>query len=105
MGLNVSNDTDLVDLHSFCEVVCHATFPHRRRRRQSTKADSVISGRDGSLNMMKSRSSTKELKNRLGAFNATLTRNLTCSDDSGGFQRKRTPELSTPREDREMAVS
>lgn len=34
--LGVKDGEDLVDLRSFCEVVCHATFPHKKQRRAST---------------------------------------------------------------------
>lgn len=36
--LNIGEGQTSVDLRSFCEIVCRATFPHRDRRRMSSKA-------------------------------------------------------------------
>mmetsp|Transcript_100695 Transcript_100695/g.285368 ORF Transcript_100695/g.285368 Transcript_100695/m.285368 type:complete len:641 (+) Transcript_100695:152-2074(+) len=68
--LNLEEGQTSVDLHLFCQIVCHTTLPHRDRRRFSKMPQVVPELREGNLKSADSRHCS--LSRRLNQFNDTI---------------------------------
>lgn len=75
LRLNIKEGQEYVNLHDFCEVVCHATFPHRQVHMQRMKTQftrAVSPGSDLDENTCFNRHISKEIQSKLQDFNASL---------------------------------
>eukprot|EP00928_Gymnodinium_smaydae_P018418 TRINITY_DN17010_c0_g1_i1.p1 TRINITY_DN17010_c0_g1~~TRINITY_DN17010_c0_g1_i1.p1 ORF type:complete len:652 (+),score=153.16 TRINITY_DN17010_c0_g1_i1:122-2077(+) len=76
--MNIEEDQEFVNIHRFCEVVCHASFPHKHQALHGLDSDLDFYGLDAerrrprSTSMGEGRTETKNIAIRLGKLHEDL---------------------------------